>query len=80
LVTNDAEAAITHAVQGAGLAMVLSYQVVDELKEGALTILLPRFEPPPLPIQLVFPATRLLSANVRAFIDLTVATRKFNFL
>jgi DNA-binding transcriptional LysR family regulator len=80
LVTNDAEAAIAHAVRGAGLAMVLSYQVVKELKEGTLEVLLPRFEPPPLPIQIVFPGTRLLSANVRAFIDLTIATRKFSFL
>jgi DNA-binding transcriptional LysR family regulator len=31
---------------------------------------LQEFEPPPLPISIVYPHARLLSANVRALIDL----------
>lgn len=77
--TNDAEAAIGFAEQGGGLAMVLAYQVADRVKSGSLQLVLPKHEPPPLPIQLVYPSTRLLSATVRAFIDLTVATRKWTF-
>jgi hypothetical protein len=39
-----------------------------------------QFEPPPLPIQLVYPTARLLSAKVRAFIDLAVATTDWRFV
>lgn len=77
--TNDAEAAIGLAERAGGLVMVLGYQVAERVKSGRLRIVLPQSEPPPLPIQLVYPSTRLLSATVRAFIDLTVATRRWVF-
>jgi DNA-binding transcriptional LysR family regulator len=79
-VTNSADAAIGHAERGGGLAMVLAYQVIDSIRAGRLDIVLPRYEPPPLPIQFVYSSTRLLSANIRAFIDLAVATRDWNFV
>ncbi len=79
-ITNSADAAIGHAERGGGLAMVLAYQVVDAVRAGRLEIVLPRFEPPPLPIQLIYPAARLVSANVRAFIELAVATRSWDFV
>jgi hypothetical protein len=34
----------------------------------------------PLPIQVVFPSTRLLSAKVRAFVDLIVETCDWRFV
>jgi DNA-binding transcriptional LysR family regulator len=37
------------------------------------------FEPPPLPIHIVYPTSRLLSAKVRAFIDLVVETGAWRF-
>lgn len=77
--TNDAEAAIGLAERGGGLVMVLGYQVGERVKSGRLRIVLAQNEPPPLPIQLVYPSTRLLSAAVRAFIDMTVATRTWVF-
>jgi DNA-binding transcriptional LysR family regulator len=70
--TNSADAAIGHAERGGGIAMVLSYQVTEAVRAGRLQILLPQYELPPLPIQLVFPASRLMSASLRAFIDLTL--------
>jgi DNA-binding transcriptional LysR family regulator len=78
-VTNSADAAIGHAERGGGLVMVPAYQVVDAVKEGRLSIVLSKYEPPALPIQVVYPSTRLLSANVRAFIDLAVSTRNWSF-
>ena len=33
-----------------------------------------------LPIQIVYPTTRLLSAKVRCFIELTIATCKWSFV
>jgi DNA-binding transcriptional LysR family regulator len=79
LVTNSAEAAIAHAERGGGLAMVLAYQVRDQVRAGRLEIVLGRHEPPPLPIQLVYPAARLPPATLRAFVDLA-ATRRWDFV
>ena len=77
--TNSADAAIWHAMQNGGIAMVLAYQVIDLVKAGQLQVVLPDFEPPILPIQLVYPTARLLSAKVRAFIDLAVETCDWHF-
>lgn len=79
LVTNSADAAITLAERGGGLAMVLSYQVRDPLRDGRLELVLTDHEPPPLPVQLVYPASRLLSANLRTFIEMTLSTRSWDF-
>lgn len=79
-VTNSADAAVGHAELGGGLAMVLSYQVTDAVKAGRLRIVLADFELPPLPIHVVYPTTRLLSAKVRAFADLLVASTDWRFV
>ena len=77
--TNSVDAAVLYAEQEGGLAMVLAYQVAQALQAGRLKILLADFEPPPLPINLVYPTPRLLSAKVRAFIDLVVETADWRF-
>jgi DNA-binding transcriptional LysR family regulator len=53
---------------------VLAYQAAAALKRGRLKIVLQQFERPALPIHIVYPTSRLLSAKVRAFIDLVVET------
>jgi DNA-binding transcriptional LysR family regulator len=78
-VTNSADAAIGHAEQGGGLTMVLAYQVVEAVRAGRLEVVLADHEPPPLPIHLVYPTSRLLSAKVRAFAELTSATCDWRF-
>jgi DNA-binding transcriptional LysR family regulator len=40
---------------------------------------LAKFEQPPLPIHLVYPTSRLLSAKVRAFIDLVAEISDWHF-
>lgn len=77
-VTNSADAAIGLALRDGGLACVLAYQVAEEVKAKALKVVLADFAPPPLPIQLVYPTSRLLSAKVRAFVDLVEKTRRWN--
>jgi DNA-binding transcriptional LysR family regulator len=77
-VTNSADAAIGHAVRGGGLTRALSYQVVEQVRAGLLEAVLCACEPPPLPIHLVFPSSRLLSIKVRAFIDLTDRSRELD--
>lgn len=69
LVINTAEAAVDAAVQGAGITRVLSYQVGDALKSGALTVVLKKSEPEPLPVSLMYTSQRLLPIKLRAFID-----------
>ncbi len=78
-VTNSADAAVAHAERGGGLAMVLSYQAAAALTAGRLEVVLEELEPAPLPIQIVYPTTRLLSAKVRAFVELCTKTCKWDF-
>jgi DNA-binding transcriptional LysR family regulator len=77
--TNSADAAIQYAEQGGGLTRVLAYQAADAIKAGRLKIVLAKFEQPPLPIHLVYPTSRLLSAKVRAFVDLVVESSDWHF-
>jgi DNA-binding transcriptional LysR family regulator len=79
LTTNSPDAAIQYAARGGGLTRVLAYQAADALKAGRLKILLTKFEQPPLPIHIVYPTSRLLSAKVRTFIDLVVEISDWHF-
>ncbi len=78
-VTNSVDAALWHAEHGGGLTLALSYQVADAVRAGRLRIVLAGHEPPPLPIQWVYPTSRLLSAKVRAFIDLAARQTDWRF-
>ncbi|MBA2127384.1 LysR family transcriptional regulator [Hyphomicrobium methylovorum] len=66
---NTVEAAIDAASQGLGVVRVLSYQVVEEIKSGALVPLLEAYAPEPIPVQLVYPGKGMLPVKVRAFLD-----------
>jgi DNA-binding transcriptional LysR family regulator len=72
LTTNQGDAAIDACVRGIGCAQFLSYQVGDLIAAGRLKRLLREFEPAAVPIHVVYPHARLLSANVRAFVDFAV--------
>jgi DNA-binding transcriptional LysR family regulator len=77
--TNSADAAIRHAEEGGGLTRVLAYQAADAVKRGRLKIVLQKFEQPALPIHIVYPTSRLLSAKVRSFIDLVIEITDWRF-
>jgi DNA-binding transcriptional LysR family regulator len=79
LATNSADAAVQYAETGGGLTRVLAYQAADAIKRGKLKIVLQAFEPPALPIHIVYPTSRLLSAKVRTFIDLVVEASDWRF-
>lgn len=78
-VTNSADAAIGHAERHGGLTQLLAYQVKDAVAADRLRVVLADFETPALPIHVVHPSTRLLSAKVRAFIDLLASTCDWHF-
>jgi DNA-binding transcriptional LysR family regulator len=77
--SNSADAAIQYAEAGGGLTRVLFYQAAASLKAARLKIVLERFEQPPLPIHIVYPTSRLLSAKVRTFIDLVTEIADWHF-
>jgi DNA-binding transcriptional LysR family regulator len=69
LAVSTAEAAIDAAVAGLGLTRVLSYQMADAVRAGALKIVLEDFEPAPWPISLVHTGQGILPLKLRAFLD-----------
>jgi DNA-binding transcriptional LysR family regulator len=77
--SNVADAAIQHAIEDGGLTRVLAYQAADAIRRGRLKIVLQKFELPALPVHMVYPTSRLLSAKVRAFIDLVVEMADWKF-
>lgn len=77
--TDVADAAIWHAEHGGGLTRVLAYQAADALAAGRLKRVLTEFEPPAVPIHIVYPTSRLLSAKVRTFIDLVTEIADWHF-
>jgi DNA-binding transcriptional LysR family regulator len=78
-ITNSVDCAIDYVMRNGGLVSLLAYQSADAVASGALRIVLSDFERPALPIQFVYPTSRLLSSKVRAFIDLALATRRWEF-
>jgi DNA-binding transcriptional LysR family regulator len=78
-ITNSADAAILHAEQGGGLTRVMAYQAAGAIAAGRLRIVLAKFEQAPLPIHIVYPTSRLLSAKVRTFVDLVIEVSDWKF-
>jgi DNA-binding transcriptional LysR family regulator len=68
LLTNNILAAIDAALDGLGITRAFSYQVDAHVQAGRLRYLLPEFEPPAVPVNLVFQASRRASPNVRGLI------------
>ncbi len=69
LLVNDIEAMLLAARSGHGLARALSYQVVEELRSGALVRLLTEFEPSQEPVHLLFSGGGMARPTVRAFVS-----------
>jgi len=71
--TNQFDVALDAVLQGFGCGQFLLYQVEALLAKRRLRRILGAFEPPAVPIQIVYPHSRLLSPNVRTFVDLAVS-------
>lgn len=68
LVVSTAEAAVDGAIVGIGLARVLSYQIAEAVRAGTLSIVLKRFEPPPVAVSLIYARDLRHTAKLRAFV------------
>lgn len=66
---NQIAPAVAACAAGAGLGSFFSYQVAPFLKDKQLRTVLEDFEPPPRPINIVYPHARLLPMRTRVFIE-----------
>ncbi|WMD22769.1 LysR substrate-binding domain-containing protein [Achromobacter seleniivolatilans] len=62
-----AELYTSAAVAGLGLAQVPRYRIEQELASGLLCIVLPGSPPAPMPVSVLYPQSRQVSARVRVF-------------
>jgi len=69
LSTNQAAVAVEACVEGLGFGRFLSYQIEALVEEKKLRVVLSNFEPPPIPIHVVFAHARLMTPRIRAFVD-----------
>ncbi len=67
--SNVATAVVEACCEGLGFGLFLSYQVEAAVREGRLRVVLEDFEPPPLPVQIIYPDARLMSPRLRSFVD-----------
>ena len=69
LATNQPDAALAACKKGLGYGRFLAYQCREALAAGDLLSILDEWVSPPLPVNVVYPHQRLLSARVRSFIE-----------
>ena len=66
---NDAPACIDAAEAGEGITIALSYMVAKSLAANELETVLDNYKSPEIPVQLVYPQSRLIAPKVRSFVD-----------
>lgn len=69
LAVNDSTAYISAGLAGLGVMQMASYTVDPHIESGALELLLEDWGSTPLPINVVYPQNRHLSAKVRVFVE-----------
>jgi DNA-binding transcriptional LysR family regulator len=70
--TTSNDSALAAALAGLGITRLLSYQVADQVRSGALQVVLQDFEPPALPVHVVHHEGRRATQKVRGFVELAV--------
>jgi len=79
LIVSSVRGAIASAVDGHGVTRLFSYHIADELRSGALDLVLTDAEHPPYPVHLIAPQGRLSVPKVRAFVDFAVPRLRAQF-
>jgi LysR family transcriptional regulator, regulator for bpeEF and oprC len=72
LSVNDGNAYLAAALSGLGIAQIARFQVAPFIARGELVEILPDWQHPLIPMHVVYPLNRHLSARVRAFVEWTV--------
>lgn len=78
-VCNQAAATIDACVDSLGVGTFLSYQVAPWVVQKKLKLILVDYEPPPIPLSIVYPHAKLLSARVRVFAEWATQTLRAEF-
>ena len=68
---NESNAHLAAVLAGLGVSQVAWFQAAPSLASGELVEVLPDWIRPPIPLHVVYPPNRHLSAKVRAFVDWT---------
>lgn len=74
VLANNGDSLAAMAAAGLGIVQMPTFILDRGLRSGALAVVLPEFEPPPISLYAVYPPGRPLAAKVRAFIDFAVAS------
>jgi DNA-binding transcriptional LysR family regulator len=69
LVVSNLDSACDAARADMGITMAFSYNAAASIKEGTLTTLLDDYQPPPMPVSLVYATGRFMPIKLRAFLD-----------
>jgi DNA-binding transcriptional LysR family regulator len=76
LIVSNIESACDAARAGLGVTVAFSYCLGEFIKAGELTPLLQNYQPPPLPVSLVYSPNRFMPAKLRAFLDFALPRLK----
>ncbi|MEJ7808555.1 MAG: LysR family transcriptional regulator [Telluria sp.] len=69
LAVNDSTVYTTAGLQGLGLIQMASYKIATLVESGQLELVLEDWTSEPMPINIVYPENRHLSAKVRVFVE-----------
>lgn len=69
LAVNDSTAYVSAGLAGLGVMQMTDFMVAPMIEDGQLEVLLPEWTSDPLPIHVVYPQNRHLSAKVRVFVE-----------
>ena len=78
-ICNQAAATIDACVDSLGVGTFLSYQVAPWVAQKKLKLILVDYEPPPIPLSIVYPHAKLLSARVRVFVEWATESLRTEF-
>ena len=70
---DNGDTLLSAALSGLGMLVLPHWMIHDHLDAGRLAVVMPEFEPAPLPIHVVYPQRRYLPLKVRAFVEFLTA-------
>ena len=73
LIMNDTNSYLAAGLAGLGIIQAPAYAVHDAMKAGCLVELLGDWQTPTIPVHVLYPPNRYLSAKVRVFVDWAAA-------
>jgi LysR family transcriptional regulator for bpeEF and oprC len=69
MMVNEGNAFLAATLAGIGIGQVARFAAQPHIKRGELVEVLPEWKHPPVPLHVVYPPNRHLSAKTRAFVD-----------